>query len=272
LPPLLARGVDGSIQRVRGENPPLGIYPYEIRISTLSLAGVADLFVFTDGVSDAELLEGGSYREILENDFQEAPTLAALQRRFKLKTEQGSLDDLTLLHLRRLDIDSDWNWRVNPDLSLPEISRSIREFLDALALATVLDDVERDELELTLTEALTNALEHGCLGIDREEKTRLQLVGEYDDALAGKTARQDAGITFSATVWRGTRKPLLLLEISDNGPGLPADVMNMEAEITSVNGRGLRMISSYNDSVFIGSPGGYLIILKTLEGKGDILC
>ena len=268
LPPLLLRATDGSVRRIRGENPPLGIYPCELRTSTLSLSGMADLLIMTDGVSDALLLQGGSYREVLESDFRAAPTLAALQRRFKSRTEQGEQDDLTLMHLRRLDIDAGWNWKGIPDLSLPGLSRTIREFLGALIAETALDVVEHDELEVVLTEAMINAFEHGCLGIGREEKIRLIKEGEYDDVLERRTALPGAAIVLSATLWRSPTKPLLILEIRDNGPGLPDDALSTEVDETSVHGRGLWLIRRFSDSLFIGGPGGRLIILKTLEG-GD---
>ena len=268
LPPLLLRGVDGSVQRIRGENPPLGIYPSDVRISTLSLSGVADLLVMTDGVSDALLVTGGEYREVLERDYSAAPTITALLRRFKKRTDQGSLDDLTLLHLRRLDFDSCWKWRTEPDLTLLGLSSSIRVFLDALDTEADLDPVERDEVEVALTEALTNAFEHGCLGIDRDEKTRLQVAGDYEDFLERTAFLPDARITLSATLWRGAERPLLLMEVRDSGPGIPDDAQSTIADETAVNGRGLRMIGRYSDSLFIGRPGGCLLILKTLE-RGD---
>jgi len=266
LPPLLIRAMDGSVQRLRGGNPPLGIYSGGVRTSTLSLSGVADLIIMTDGVSDAQLVREGSYREELENDFRAAPTLAALLRRFREKTDQRDLDDQTLVHIRRLDFDSGWNWWGEPELTLLGLSRTIRAFIDALAMEVDLDPGERDELEVILTEALINALEHGCFGINRDEKSRLMLEGEYEDILARQVPLPDAGIVLSATLWRGAEKTLLLMEVRDNGPGLSDNALSTEADEGSVNGRGLSLISRYSDSFFIGEPGGCLIILKTLEG------
>ena len=266
LPPLLLRGVDGSTRRIRGENPPLGIYPSEIRVSTVSLAGVADLLIMTDGVSDALLAAGGSYREVIEDDFRAAPTLTALHRRFQEQTVPEELDDMTMMHLRRLDFDGSWSWQGEPELTLSGLGVTIREFLLALTAEALLDPCERDEIELILTEALTNALEHGCLCIDREEKTRLLLAGEYDETLSSKAPVPKALIQLCATLWRGAEHPLLLMEVRDNGPGLPADALSTGAAATAVNGRGLKMIDRGSDSLFTDRPGGRLIILKTLQG------
>jgi two-component system, HptB-dependent secretion and biofilm response regulator len=266
LPPLLLRSLDGSVSRIRGANPPLGTFPSEIRISTVSLSEAADLLVMTDGVSDAPLLRGGSYREVLEADFRAASTLKALHRRFKRQTDPGDQDDMTLLHLRRLDFADNWKWTRTPELTLAGLSAAIRDLLAALDGETAMGAVERDEVEVVLTEALLNAFEHGCLGIDQEHKSRLLQAGEYDDALETLAPLPNAAMVLSATLWRGTEKPLLLVEVQDSGPGLPDQTLRNHASGTAANGPGLKIIGRFCDSVFTGSPGGHLIILKTLEG------
>jgi two-component system, HptB-dependent secretion and biofilm response regulator len=266
LPPLLLRSLDGSVQKIRGANPPLAGYPCLIKLEKVSLRGVAELLVMTDGVTDAPLRAGGSYREVLEADFRAASTLKALHRRFRRQTDPGDQDDMTLLHLRRLDFPDNWSWTRKPALTLAGLSAAIRELLAALEGETPLGAVERDEVEVVLTEALLNAFEHGCLGLDQKEKGRLLQAGEYDDALETLAPLPDAVITLSATLWRGTEKPLLLVEVQDSGPGLPDQTLRNHASGTAANGPGLKIIGRFCDSVFTGSPGGHLIILKTLEG------
>jgi two-component system, HptB-dependent secretion and biofilm response regulator len=268
LPPLLLRGIDGSVRKVCGQNPPLGIYPCQIRTSTLSLANQAGFLVLTDGVSDAQLKEGGAYREVLESDYRASPTLKALQRRFQKRTVPEDLDDLTLLHLRRLDFDFDWTWEGKPALTLAGLSLATRQLLGALSAHLPLDPTDHDEIEVILTEALINALEHGCLGIDRQEKAKLLLSGHYEDALAQMTLPPGAAITLGATLWRGAAQPLLLIEVQDSGPGLPGNDLRAPAARAALNGRGLRLIANYSDALFTDGPGGHLIILKTL-GEGD---
>lgn len=266
LPPLLARITDGSVRRIPGKNPPLGIYSSEVRTNILSLSDVAELLVMTDGVTDAPLAQGGSYNEVIESEFHTSPTLASFQRRFRGSIDPAELDDLTLIHLRRLSFDTEWKWRGEPDLTLLGLSRTINEFLGALAAEVDLGSVERDEVEFVLTEALTNALEHGCFGISRDDKARLMLNGEYEVALERRTAFSSAGMSLSAILYRGAGNPLLIMEVLDNGPGLPGNALQTETDKDSVSGRGLRMISRFSDSLFIGGPNGCLIILKTLEG------
>ena len=265
LPPLMIRGLDGSVRRVRGENPPIGIYPSETRISTISLTNVADMLIMTDGVSDALLTEGGSYREVLEADYREAPTLPALQRRFRAKTEQVIQDDLTMILVRRLDLNSDWNWNVKPEVTLSALKRTVEEFLEALALEADVAPGERAELNSALTEALTNALVHGCRGGGND--------GRSQDG-ADKAASQKehllsvAEIEFSATLWRGAKKPLLIMKVKENGPGMSAGAFQTVIDDISPQDSGLRLIAQNSEVVFLDEAGGCLIMLKTLEGRG----
>jgi hypothetical protein len=235
------------VRRIRGENPPLGIYPGEIKISTISLTGAADLLVMTDGVTDALLVQGGSsYREVLEHDYREAPTLAALQRRFREKTDCRDSDDLTLMHLRRLDFTACWHWNAPSDSTTDGSLRIIGGFFDALKNEIDLDDGERDELNQILNESLHKVFE----------------LSDPTSMLPGSRT------SLSSTLWRGAGKPLLILEIRDTGSRLSPDALNSVMDEDSDGTSVLSTLRNLSDSLFIGWPDGFLMILKTLEGGG----
>lgn len=269
LPPLLLRDLDGSVQCIRSENPPLSRYSGKAEITRFSLSNISDLLVVTDGVSDAALGVDSLYREQLQNDFQASPTLAALQNLFHSRiASTGEKDDLTMLHIRRIDLPATWHWSATLFPGLDSLNKGIVEALDRLSLEVILATKQRDELELVLSEALTNALEHGCLKIGREEKERGILTGEYDDILENRAVPPDSEIFLALSLWRGAKQPLLLLEICDSGPGLPIDSF-LIPDTTAVCGRGLQMISRYSDSFFISGPKGCLLILKTIGGDNN---
>jgi CheY-like chemotaxis protein/anti-sigma regulatory factor (Ser/Thr protein kinase) len=269
LPPLLVRDLDGSVQCIRSENPPLSQYSGKAKITRFSLSNVSDLLVVTDGVSDAALGVDSLYREQLQNDFQASPTLAVLQNLFHSRiASTDEKDDRTMLHIRRIDLPASWSWSASLFPSLDSLKKAIVEALDRLSLEIILGTKQRDELELVLSEALTNALEHGCLKIGREEKERVILTGEYDDILENRAAPTDSDISLALSLWRGAKQPLLLLEICDSGPGLPFDSFRIP-DTTAVSGRGLQVINRYSDSFFVSSPKGCLLILKTIEGDNN---
>ena len=263
LPPLLVRRLDGSTLRVPGSNPPLSIYSDELKFDRLCLAEVADVLVMTDGVTDASLPDGGSYRERLDQDFRRSPTLASLQRLFGLHTEPDDRDDLTLLHLQRLDFDSHWNWQGEPVLRREQLVDTIDGFLRALVAQVALQKEERSELELLLDKALVNALEHDCFGIDCKEKSSLPAMGACGLPRAALCGTQSgAGIALSASLWRGAERPLLIVEIGNNGPGLPGALLRISHEAG-----GLQEVGRHCDAIYLGAPGCRMLFLKTIEGK-----
>ncbi|WP_183359685.1 SpoIIE family protein phosphatase [Geomonas limicola] len=270
LPPLLLRRVDGSIEKIPGRNPPLASYSTPFRVNRVSLKDAANLLIITDGVTDAPLKEGGIYREVLEEDFLSTPTLSGLKKRFLTRIEPGNLDDLTVLHLRRLDLPSQWTWSGRPELNLAGQGRLIEAFLAALAREIRVPQQQLDEVELILSEALTNAFEHGCLGLERDEKQRLVESGDFEALLSELPLPPGARISLKATLWRGAQQPLLLIEVLDSGPGIPAAALYAGCAQKSLSGRGLAMIGRLCDSLFTGGPGGHLFILKTLDqGESD---
>lgn len=269
LPPMLLRRENGGVEKISGGNPPIGIYHCESKISRLSLAGVADLLIMTDGVTDA-LVRGdsaGLYREELEADFCKSPTLPALRRCFNKKTSAEDQDDLTMLHLRRLDATSHWGWSDEPELSLSGLNITIDSFLDALMEESAVTAGERYVLSMILIEAMMNAYEHGCLNIDPDNKIKLLMRGEYEDALEGMEHLPDTVIKLSASLWRTASKPLLMLEVKDNGSGLSEGGLQYFTSDAFMDGNGLKTISRLSDYLYIGSSSGTLIILKTLEGE-----
>lgn len=238
LPPLLARTLDGSVLRIPGTNPPLRADNDAVTITTLSLSDIADVMVMTDGITDASLSEYNTYRERLESDFRTSPTLAALLRLFRNHTVSGDQDDLTLLHLQRLDFPGVWNWRRDP-LNVRQLAATVHEFMEELTGKVALKPDEQCEIALLLDEALTNALEHGGL----------------------KSTPPEEHVVLSASLWQEAERPLLILEINDNGPGLLPDQFWSARE-----GGGLKKIWHHCDSVYIGGPGCQLILVKTIEG------
>lgn len=269
LPPLLVRNLDGAVYRIKSSNPPFSKYTDDIAVSSVSLSDIADFLMVTDGVTDAEIATGVAFKEIIEKDFNDSPTLAALKRRFLSKVSEKDIDDQTLLHFRRLDLPFDWHWSREIAPCLKDLSNAISEALDSLAKEINLISISRDELEIILTEALTNALEHGCLGISSEEKSSMMQKGEYDEFLSSRIPPSDSKISFKISLRRGAGQPLLILEINDNGSGVPIQSVLKTASPTAVCGRGFRLIERYSDNLYIDSPGGCLLILKTLEGENE---
>jgi two-component system, HptB-dependent secretion and biofilm response regulator len=262
LPPLMVRTLDGSVRSVRGENPPLCISSDQPKFAMLSLTDIADLMIMTDGVTDASLHDGSSYRDRLKEDFRTTATLASLQRLFRSHTQSSDRDDQTWLHLQRLDIPTDWSWHRESPPQSEALADARDELLESLQAEVGLQDSERRDLETDLGEALDAALKRCFLG-SQAEKVRLQSSGASDCELCGQGAPGAPFVSLSASLWRGTKCPLVVFEIAHSGPGLPAEELPGARE-----GHGLGGIDGPYDAVFTAAPEGRLLFLKTLAG-GD---
>ncbi len=264
LPPLLVRDLDGSVSSIRSKNPPLSPYSGAAATTSFSLENVADLLLVSDGFSDAELSVEGQYREHLLDDYIASPTLASLLELFHSRVGASyEQDDRTMLHIRRIDLPRAWHWSCPVPPRYDALHGAIATALERLDREMPLSEQLRDELELMLSEALTNAYEHGCLRIDSAEKKRIMLTGEYEDFLETCLPPDGSAMSLSLSLWRGMGLPLLSLEIRDSGSGIPLAGLGT-ADSLAVCGRGLRMIDRYCDSLFVGGPSGCLIILKTI--------
>jgi DNA-binding response OmpR family regulator len=232
LPALLVRKADGRVHKVLSNNAPLSIFSDELEIGTLSLTQVADLMLVTDGVTDALLENGQTYRELLLDDYRLVPTLARLQHLFLQQIVGDDLDDFTLLQFQRLDPSTAWQWSCELSPSPDGVESAISDFLQELSGPAPLSDELCGELIAVLNAALLNARQHGT------DPVRL-----------------------SASLWCGAGKPLLAAQVADSGPGLPAETL-----LQAAAGSGLETITTLCDAVFTGGPGGRLILLKTMDG------
>ncbi|MBJ6723377.1 response regulator [Geomesophilobacter sediminis] len=264
LPPLLVRVNDGTVQQLRSGNAPFCSYTGAISFTKLDLAGIAELLATTDGVTDAELAEGGAYREVLEEDFRQSPTLNALQGRFRQRVAAGEQDDMTLFQLRRLGSADAVTFRIDPPPTYEGVAEAVEETMVRLRGERILDGDLLDEIEFVLSEAAANAYEHGCLGLGGARKRELLLDGSYDAVLTGSVAPEGAHLGVAVRIQR--EEGLLTFEVSSSGPGLTPAHFGVTVESTAVNGRGLQMIKSFCDSIFLADEGRRLIMMKSFEG------
>lgn len=262
LPPLLIRSLDGSVSLLKSPNPPFCLYGGSLELSRLSLDGVAGLAMATDGLQEAELRGGGIYRERLVEDFGNSPTLAAFLRRFWRYAARE--DDLTVIHLQRLSASPDWTWETSIEADLTAVAQGAQQAMEALeAHSRHLTEEERVEIEVILTEGLTNACEHGCRGL-QEGKDELIGAGSYDEIMASPSPDVpplNLSLALSGAV--------LLIEITDPGAGFDSTTAFSDDRTRTLGGRGLYMIRRYADGLYFREPGNRLLAVKTLEGSHE---
>jgi len=268
MPPLLLVR-DGMPERVRGNNPPLTAFTEQVRIQELSLQGVTDLLLATDGLGDAPMKGGGTYCDRLTDDLVGSGTARGLFELFQgFCDPNDDDDDVTLIRLMKYGGAAGTSCRrfAAPGTvpGVARLQRQAREYLEAEGLAG--ERLER--LDLALGEALMNAFEHGCLRMGADKK-RLLLAGEYDDLIM--TALPRAGEEILVTINSVKRKNCVQVwvEVADPGPGMDEQRASQRECHTALSGRGYAMMRRSVDLVR-RNPAGNRILLMQMFNKEDV--
>lgn len=270
MPPLLLVR-NGCPERVRGQNPPLTAFSGGVRIQELSLAGVTDLLLATDGLGDAPMMTGGAYCERLPEDLAGSGTARELFDLFQRACNpDDDDDDVTLIRLMRSETDAAQSCRV---FSAPGtlsgvagLQRQVRCFLDDAGAAG--DELER--LDLALGEVLLNAFEHGCLRMGADKK-RLLLAGEYDDLVLSAQPVAGEEITVVAALKERAGRLQIWLEVADPGQGGSGPVKTAVNGSAAPCGRGFALMKRSVDLVRRSPQGNRVLIMQMtkIEEEGS---
>jgi len=264
LPPILAKCADGTVQKINSGNPPFSIYSEETVATHINLHDKISVTIASDGLGETGIKSGGSFRDVMEDELGKTPTVSTFLQRFEnLATDER--DDLLILHLQRLTpLSNLWCWSETvTEPTLRQTSYMAERCLNELKGQLPLQKEAIDEIELILTESLTNAFEHGCLRLNRGAKDSLILAEEYDTLLESKSVNNES-ISLTASISSTTMYQLLTLLIEDTGAGFDwSNIRNPDNPVFS--GRGLRLVSRYADGIYFHPPGNRIVILKTVE-------
>ena len=258
----------GQVERLRGTNPPVCSFSPPLAFQEIDLQGVSDLLLATDGLSDAQLREGGCYRDRLADDLIATVTAAELFERYAQQCDDSENDDdITLIRLINAGGGAEGQqqtFRAAP--TLRGVS-SLQHQLLAHLTGAGLEGERLDCLELALSEALLNAFEHGFLrmGIDKQ---RLVLEGDYDDLVTAAKPQDGQEITLAVTLMPRGERTLVWCEISDPGPGFDAaQLQRCTANARTPSGRGIKMMQRSVDLVRHNPSGNRVLLLQSFDGQ-----
>lgn len=257
----------GQIERVRGINPPVTAFSPQAQLQELSLEGVSGILLASDGLGDAAMRTGGCYRDRLTDDFRATVTadeLFACYQRYCDDTEND--DDITLVRLIHIGSGEAGAAQFGYSCkgSLKEIE-TLQQRVKTDLVAAGATGERLDSLELALSEALLNALEHGCLGMG-VRKQELLLSGEYDDLVMEAHASSEQQILLTMTLMPRQGRLQAWIEVADPGPGcdLQQDVFR-NYTTGAVSGRGLKMMRRSVDLVRLHPAGNRVVVMQLLD-------
>lgn len=252
---------NGHVERQRGVNPPISAFSPALQLQEIFLDGVSDILLATDGLGDAPMVNGGSYRERMADDLLASATTRELFERYGICcNDADNDDDITLIRLSSVGVGEKHGTYTAPG-TLAGIGALQCQVCQQLKQEGATGE-RLDSLELALGEALMNAFEHGCLKIGTD-KARLILEGEYEDLLMSSQAAADQEIRLILSLFKRNERLQVWIEVIDPGPGF-----NSEERLTGVTaatapcGRGLSVMKRSVDLVRRNQTGNRLVLMQ----------
>jgi len=163
-------------------------------------------------------------------------------------------------------------WRFSLDLSPSELRRPdllprLMEMMGALGV----DHRENEALFVVLGEILSNALDHGILGLDSSLKA-LENGFEHYYALREEklSALASGSLTVEAVLLEGQDRGLLRLRVQDSGPGFDfrpyaAPLPPVSSAFEARSDRGLLLVRSLCESLTFGGPGNEVVATLRIQ-------
>jgi two-component system, HptB-dependent secretion and biofilm response regulator len=281
LPPALLLGPQGQVLRsFRSHNLPLGILPdneFVCEIETVQVPKASHLLLFSDGLIEAEnpasepfglpqllrCVAAGAAEQSLER-----VQVAVLEHL------QGATphDDLSCLLLDcrapavapdiALDVSASTalvqSWEFNLCLQAEQLRRlDLEPLLTDFCNTLGLDAQRQGPFSLILRELITNALDHGLLGLGSELKNDPEGFERYLLTRIERLAALNSGqIRLDICQLGSLQGNQLSIEVTDSGPGFDwVAQQNAAAEPSLYHGRGLQLVRRLSHSVEIHGRG-----------------
>lgn len=272
MPPMIAELEDGKVFEIDSNNPPLRISSKEPLISKRSIKNLNKLVVYSDALMETPLKEGGIYFDYLKKDLKSSICANTLHSLFKRRVGE-SKDDITMIFLYFFDIKSAIIDSFSSKSNFEEIDKCmnrVKEFArDKLPLKKFMF------FETALQEIVLNALEHGNIGINSDDKNRLLYAREYESYLKKRMNEDDIydkKIGFEVFFSEHEDESIIGVAVSDEGSGF--DVCKTIKEITVQNGihlggRGLKVSELYTNGIYFNRIGNEAVLFLTTKEEDE---
>ena len=262
MPPALLMSMDGTIERLKSNNPPINAFYNTCQVTQLCYTQVSKLLIYSDGVNENSLAtEEGSYAQYLASDFRQSISREDLVQR--MNARMGDMeDDMTFIFLHLVEYTPYETYTLTTSLHEVEKAEAwyshVRERLS-------IDATINTKATLAFSELLMNAYEHGNLAIDKDQKHMLIEEEAYFDFLAReeKQCAKKIHVKLFLTT-NNEAQQYLLTWIEDEGEGFDTALLSTIFGIKrKYNGRGIFMSKRSSLGIYYNQKGnGVLFITK----------
>jgi len=269
IPTALLLSSSGQVLwRFRSQNLPLGIVGSELfsrEVEAFKLPEEsAQLFMYSDGLIEAENAAGEAFGKQLLQDILQAPPAERLNRlQASLDAHLGSQpahDDVSYLQLLCEDHSAESqlqqssgslqaadNWSLQLLLTAPQLQRlDLEPLISNFCQVLGLDESRQGVFSLILRELLCNALDHGLLGLDSSLKREMDGFERYFQLRSERLQELHEGeIRLDINQHNDLNGNCLSIKVSDSGPGFDfhqLDPSSKQNDAVSYHGRGLMLL------------------------------
>lgn len=269
IPTALLLSSSGQVLwRFRSQNLPLGIVGSELfsrEVEAFKLPEEsAQLFMYSDGLIEAENAAGEAFGKQRLQDILQAPPGERLSRlQASLDAHLGSQpahDDVSYLQLLCEDHSAESqpqqssgslqaadNWSLQLLLTAPQLQRlDLEPLISNFCQVLGLDESRQGVFSLILRELLCNALDHGLLGLDSSLKREMDGFERYFQLRSERLQELHEGeIRLDINQHNDINGNCLSIKVSDSGPGFDfhqLDPGSKQNDAVSYHGRGLMLL------------------------------
>jgi len=262
MPPALLMSWDGTMERLKSNNPPINAFHNTCQITQLCYTQVSKLLIYSDGVNENSLAtQEGSYAQYLASDFRQSISREDLVQR--MNARMGDMeDDMTFIFLHLVEYTPYETYTLATSLSEVEKAETwYNDVRERLSLDTTINT----KATLAFSELLMNAYEHGNLAINKDQKHMLIDEEAYFDFLARKEKECARHIHIKLFLTTNHEdQQYLLTWIEDEGEGFDTALLSTIFGIKrQYNGRGVFMSKRSSLGIYYNQKGnGVLFITK----------
>jgi len=265
MPPVLFVDIHQKCLKIPANNIPISKSHNSMNISSHNIKDIDKMLFCSDGIFEASLPDGSLYFKHIEKDFLHAHNRYTFVQKF-LSTVTKTEDDITLLWINRLQEHTQLTHKKVLSTSRQAIDAAITEF-EAYLTQKSISLIDKSKLCLMAVELLTNAYEHGNLGITQEEKKELVVHNTLKSRCQDlEKVSKHKKIYFHYDIKRKSDLDFIFIKIEDEGDGFDSALLKQQvfSKSAQVSGRGFSMAKKISDALYFSPKGNTVIVNKCI--------
>ena len=269
MPFLLMQDIDSNIIKLPSNNPPISKYLDFFHIDSYNISNIVKFLFYSDGLVENSTIHGKSYSDFIEKDFLNSFTKREMKENFLNRIKKQE-DDVTIIFINKIDLQKKtkdiYSKTFATKLSMLE-NDAIEHYTDILKKLNC--DVKTINKEsIIFTELLTNAYEHGNLGIDKNLKHNFIKNGTFEQELLKKESICDKKIDITVRKVIYNNSTYIITIIKDEGDGFDTQILSkIFRNSHTYNGRGILISKKNSLGIYYNKKGNSVLYINKAATK-----